>query len=83
MSRVLRRNTHEPIQEVCKYLIMQDIKYESKLEGGFLKIYNKKKEPFVYYYTTGRYRKYNTMPIDLHKTSHGIHDFCTKYLNKE
>jgi hypothetical protein len=78
--KVKRKNTHEPIQEVCKYLIMQDIKYESKLEAGFLKIFNKKDEGFVYYYTTGRHRKYNSLPIDLHHASKGIHDFCTKYL---
>jgi|3_EtaG_2_1085321.scaffolds.fasta_scaffold221450_2 hypothetical protein len=83
MTKVKRKNTHEPIQEVCKYLVMQDIKYESKLEGGFLKIFNKKEEPFIYYYTTGRYRKYNTLPIDLHKSSKGIHDFCVNFLNNE
>lgn len=78
---VFRRDTNQNIEEVKKYLDEHAIKYEDRSKATALKIYDKKERPYIYYWTTGRWKPYNGR-MSPHYCSNSIEDFVTKYLNR-
>lgn len=78
---VFRRDTNQNLEEVKEYLYRHDIRYEDRLKATALKIYNKEERPYIYYWTTGRWKPYNGK-IFPHYRSNSIEDFVTNYLNR-
>ena len=78
---VFRRDTNQNLEEVKEYLHRRDIRYESRSKATALKIYNKEERPYIYYWTTGRWKSYNGKRSP-HYCSNSIEDFVTKYLNR-
>ena len=79
---VFRRNTDQTLCEVETYLKESNINYEYRLEATALKIYNKEEIPFIYYFTTGRWKRYNGRKFP-HYHSNSVQDFAIKYLNRK
>ena len=78
---VFRRDTDQSLCEVETYLKENDITYEYRLGATALKIYNKEDYPYIYYFTTGRWKPYNLRRFP-HYRSESIQDFAIKYLNR-
>ena len=78
---VFRRDTNQNLEEVKKYLKEYNIKYEDRTKASALKVYNKDKHSYIYYWTTGRWKPYNGK-IFPHYRSNSIEDFVINYLNR-
>jgi len=79
---VFRKDTDQTLREVEIYLKESDITYEYRLGATALKIYNEQDKPYIYYFTTGRWKPYNGKRAP-HYHSDSIQDFVKKYLNRK
>jgi hypothetical protein len=77
-----KRPTNETLEDVKKHLDKVGVPYEAR-EGGSMMWIGEEDNKYSYYYTTGRWSKFNPygMPKK-HYQSKGIEDFLDRFYNK-